>query len=163
MDHKLRVTDLTTFLSGEMRSLVGILHRERCSLVLRDAAGQVRTFSKPGVRDLEHLLDHEPEMLRGALIADKVIGKAAAGMAAYGGVRAVYADVLSRRAIPLLEANGIPYAYAALCERIIRPEGDTRCPLEQIVEPAFTAAEVVSLLRDHFAAMQAERKKIGKK
>lgn len=134
----------------DLSHLVGILHREHCSLVLQDAAGQVRTFGKPGVRDLEYLLDHEPDTLRGAVIADKVIGKAAAGMMAYGGVRAVYGDVLSRRAIPLLEANGIPYSCAALCDRIIRPVGDTRCPLEQIVEPASTAAEVVDLLFRHF-------------
>lgn len=140
----------------DLSHLADILHRERCSLVVQEAVGRVRTFSQTGVRDLEYLLDHEPEALRGACIADKVIGKAAAGMAAYGGVACVYADVLSRSAIPLLEANAIPYSCATLCDEIIRAEGDTRCPLEQIVAPATTAAETVSLLRHHFQMRQAK-------
>lgn len=122
--------------------------------MLRDSAGNVRLFNKKGVRDLENLLDHEPETLQGAVIADKVVGKAAAGMMACGGVKEVYADVMSRKAVPLLEASGIDFSCAALVDQIAIPEGDNRCPLEKIVEAAETAGEVVSMLRAHFAEMQ---------
>lgn len=137
-----------------MKQLIGILHKEQCSFVLRDSAGNVRLFFKKGVRDLEDLLNHEPETLKGAVIADKVIGKAAAGMMAYGGVKEVYADVLSEKAIPLLEAHGIEFSCAVRVGQILIPEGDSRCPLEKIVETAETAGEVVSMLRAHFAEMQ---------
>ena len=43
-----------------MQQLIEILRREKCSLVVKNH-GIVTTYSKPGVRDLEHLLDHEPE------------------------------------------------------------------------------------------------------
>lgn len=131
--------------------LVELLHREQCSLVLEDVPGNVRIFRKKGVRDLEDLLDNEPEVLRGAVLADKVVGKAAAGMMAYGGVAEVYADVMSRKALPLLDDNHIAYSYGKLVDHIVIPLGDNRCPLEEIVSSAVTAEEVVHLLRRHFS------------
>lgn len=44
-------------------SLIDILHKEGCSLVLEDAQGNIRLFYKKGVRDLEDLLNNEPDVL----------------------------------------------------------------------------------------------------
>lgn len=139
-----------------LSELIDTLHTTGCSLVMKDAQGRVRQFSKKGVRDLEDLLDNEPESLRGAVIADKVVGKAAAGMMAFGGVGEVYAEVLSARAIPLLKKYAITYSYGQLVDHIVIPDGDTRCHLEEIVAQADTAGEVVALLRHHFSEMRAK-------
>lgn len=138
-----------------MDTLIDILHEQGCSLVLRDAQGTVRTFHKRGVRDLEDLLDHEPETLRGAMVADKVVGKAAAAMMAVGSVARLHTTVLSRKALPLLDAAGMAYTYDELVDGIVIPKGDTRCPLEQIVAPAQTAEEVVRMLWEHFGKADA--------
>ena len=90
-----------------MQALIEILHREQCSLVVRHD-GEVSTYGKPGVRDLEHLLKHQPEVLKGALVADKVVGKAAAALMVVGGVAQVYAEVLSEKAVPFLQKAQIP-------------------------------------------------------
>ena len=137
-----------------MQQLIDILHRQECSLVVKSKTGEVTTYNKKGVRDLVWLLDHDAERLCGAMIADKVIGKAAAGVIVQGGVVEAYADVMSRLALPLLDDAGIAYSYGTLVDRIVIPEGDTRCPLERIVAPAQNAAEVETLLRDHFAEMK---------
>ncbi|MDO4511834.1 MAG: DUF1893 domain-containing protein [Bacteroidales bacterium] len=137
-----------------MESLIAILREQRCSLVVSNH-GTVTTYNKPGVRDLEHLLDHKPEVLRGATIADKVIGKAAAAMVIVGGVKEVYAEVMSKHAIPFLDEAGIPYRYGTLVDAIVEEGG--RCQLEKISAPATTPEETVALLRTHFAEMQAKR------
>lgn len=137
-----------------MQQLIEILRREKCSLVVKNH-GIVTTYSKPGVRDLEHLLDHEPEVLRGAVIADKVIGKAAAAMVVVGGVKGLYAEVMSKKAIPFLDDGGIAYSYGALVDTI-KEEGD-RCQLEKITAPASTPEETVALLRAHFEEKKRER------
>ena len=126
-----------------------ILRAERCSLVVENK-GEVRTYSRKGVRDLEYLIDNEPDFLRGASVADKVTGKASAGLAVYAGVAKLYSEILSRKALPLLEAAGIEYSFGTLVDRILIPEGDRRCPLEQIVDEARTPEEVVAVLRKHF-------------
>lgn len=137
-----------------MQQLIEILRREKCSLVVKNH-GIVTTYSKPGVRDLEYLLDHDPEMLHGATIADKVIGKAAAAMVVVGGVKELFAEVMSKRAIPFLEEAGIAYTYGTLVDTI-KEEGD-RCQLEKITAPATTPEETVALLRTHFEEKKRER------
>lgn len=137
-----------------MQQLIEILRREKCSLVVKNH-GIVTTYSKPGVRDLEHLLDHDPEMLQGATIADKVIGKAAAAMVVVGGVKELYAEAMSKKAIPFLEEAGIAYTYGTLVDTI-KEEGD-RCQLEKITAPATTPEETVALLRTHFEEKKRER------
>lgn len=137
-----------------MQQLIEILRREKCSLVVKNH-GIVTTYSKPGVRDLEYLLDHDPEMLHGATIADKVIGKAAAAMVVVGGVKELYAEVMSKKAIPFLEEAGIAYTYGTLVDTI-KEEGD-RCQLEKITAPASTPEETVALLRTHFEEKKRER------
>lgn len=137
-----------------MQQLIEILRREKCSLVVKNH-GIVTTYSKPGVRDLEHLLDHEPEVLQGAVIADKVIGKAAAAIVVVGGVKALYAEVMSKKAIPFLDEAGIAYSYGTLVDTI-KEEGG-RCQLEKITAPATTPEETVALLRAHFEEKKRER------
>lgn len=141
-----------------MQQLIEILRREKCSLVVKNH-DIVTTYSKPGVRDLEYLLDHDPEMLHGATIADKVIGKAAAAMVVVGGVKELYAEVMSKKAIPFLEEAGIAYTCGTLVDTI-KEEGD-RCQLEKITAPATTPEETVALLRTHFEEKKRERKVRG--
>ena len=136
----------------EMNRLIALLDSEDASLVVYNH-GETRSFFKKGVRDLEYLLDHDPDFLSGALVADKVVGKASAGMLAFGGVKEVYARTLSSLAVPVLDKAGIACSYGALVDHIIIPEGENRCPLEKIVADASEPAEIVSLLRAHFAEM----------
>lgn len=141
-----------------MERLIEILRREQCSLVVEDAAGEVTTYNKPGVRDLIWLLDNESARLHGARVADKVIGRAAAALLINGGVAAVHGEVMSRRALPLLESAGVTVSWSTLVDAIVVPEGDTRCRLEEIVADASTATEAEALLRSHFAEKAAHRK-----
>ena len=136
-----------------MEQLIAILNDTACSLVVENN-GEVTTYSKKGVRDLVWLLDNEPWRLCRARVADKVVGKAAAGLMAQGGVSEVYAPVMSRLATPLLDHAGIHWRTDRLVDRIIIRAGDTRCPLEQIVSPARNPREVERLLREHFEAMR---------
>ena len=68
-----------------MRRLTEILHGGGWSLVVNN--GAIRTFSGRGVSDLYGLLTREPETLRGASVADKVVGKGAAALMVLGGVK----------------------------------------------------------------------------
>lgn len=135
------------------RSLVNLLHDTGCSLVVKDGMGCVTTYNKKGVRDLDYLLAHEPQRLRGAVVADKVVGKAAAGFTAVAGVAEVYADVMSLPALCLLREAGVACHWAELVDRIEIPDGDSSCQLEIIVASADTPQLVVDILRTHFKDM----------
>lgn len=133
--------------------LAEILRTENASLVVSNG-GETRCFFKKGVRDLEDILDHEPSFLSGAMVADKVVGKASAGMLAFGGVKEVYAQTLSTLAVPVLEKAGIEYSFGTMVDHIIIPEGDDRCPLEAIVADVDSPSEILARLRAHFEEMK---------
>lgn len=92
--------------------------------------GQQILSQENGVRPLLHWLRQDPKALQGVLIADKVVGKAAALLIVYGGVAGVYAGVLSEPAAAVLTAAGIPFTAGARVARIRNRAGDGLCPME---------------------------------
>lgn len=113
----------------DIRQLTELLHSGNYSCVIANG-NETRTFSQRGVADLYDLLHEAPDFLRGARVADKVVGKGAAALLVAGGVASVYADTLSRPALALLEAHGV----ATDCDQVvsaIRNRTNTGfCPLE---------------------------------
>ena len=79
----------------------------------------VRTFDGRGVSDLYRLYTEEPMTLRGAVVADKVVGKGAAALMAVMGVAEVYAHVISQPAYDLLCSSGAVVTYGTLVPNII--------------------------------------------
>ncbi len=65
--------------------------------------------------------------------ADKVVGKATAWLYVLLDVKAVWAGVISRSALAVLEENGITARYECLVEHIINRKGDGICPFEEAV------------------------------
>jgi len=86
------------------RQAIDLLFAERCSCVVRNG-DTIRIFRERGVRDLWRLLHEEPELLDGAFVADKVVGKGAAALMAAGRVRELFADVVSHAALELLSRD----------------------------------------------------------
>ena len=57
--------------------------------------------------DIYDLLTQEPEFLKGASIADKVVGKGAAALMILGGIKELYTDIISTKALELLQKSDI--------------------------------------------------------
>ncbi len=108
--------------------------------------GVIRTFSDPGVDDLLRIYRDEPSLLKGALVADKVVGKAAASILIMGGVSEVYADVLSRPARAMLNRARIIVSCKTLVNNIKNKKGTGLCPLEIKCKKAKTPEECLKIL-----------------
>ena len=113
-----------------MDELIRILHEGCLSLVVGKGRS-IHTFSGRGVSDLCKLLKNDPELLRGAMVADKAVGKAAAGLLICGQVEAVYADIISSPALAMLQQYGIQANYGQLVHHIKNRAGDDWCPMER--------------------------------
>ncbi len=94
-----------------------------------------------GVSDLMRLLHDSPRLLRGALVADKVVGKAAAALMTLGGVAQVYAEVASQPALNLLAANGVTATCGRAVPHITNRAATGLCPLEERCLPCPTPEE----------------------
>lgn len=112
-------------------TLINTLHQGGHSCVISNN-GETRTFRQRGVADLWTLCQGNEDFLNGALIADKVVGKGAAALMIRGGVKEVYADVISTPALTLLRAHGIRVTFLAETDRIINRQGNGLCPVETL-------------------------------
>ena len=131
-----------------MEELIGILHRENCSCVIRRTDGAVILGHLRGVKDLLRFVLDESSPLRGAEIADKVVGKGAAALMMLGGVRSVYADVMSRPAFEFLEDASITASYGVLVPNIINRAGTGICSVETLCRDCTDAAPCLPLIVD---------------
>lgn len=130
-----------------MDELVDILHNGGHSLVIRNG-NTVRTFDGHGVSDLYHLLMEEPETLYMAIVADKVVGKGAAALIVLGGVKNVYAGIVSESALQLLRKHGIMVSFLKKVPYVINRQGNGVCPVESLCRDCVTANECLPLIKD---------------
>ncbi len=142
---------------SKIDELIEILHTKACSCVVRNGEKTLEFYGR-GVVDLYDTLELAPDILRGALIADKVVGKGAAALMILGGVAEVYADVMSKPAASLLENAGVKFSYADPVEGIINRAGDGPCPVEALTADCTTAAECFPIISDFIQAMRGGRK-----
>ena len=120
--------------------LTELLHQGHHSLVVRQGES-VRCFDNRGVADLYSLLGEEPQLLQGAAVADKVVGKAAASLMMLGGVTELYADVISDLALELLQQSPMAVHYTERVDHIINRARTGWCPMETRCRECHTAEE----------------------
>lgn len=113
-----------------MKRVVDILHSEQCSCVVENR-GEIHTFFGRGVKDLYTLYTTRPDILHGALIADKVVGRAAAALMIMGGVKQVYADTISELALELFSQTDIKVDFGDRVPHIINRNKTDMCPMER--------------------------------
>lgn len=136
-----------------MNVLIARLHQDKCSCVIRNQV--IRTFNRRGIDDFYQLLKEEPETLMGAEVADRVIGKAIAAIMVKGGVRRVYADLISLSALILLRNAGISTDYQQLVTYIKNRRHTGWCPVEAMCYNGQTVDEIMPII-DRFAAQKSK-------
>lgn len=137
-----------------MEDLIKILHEGHHSLVVGN--GEVCTFDGRGVSDLYRLYHEDPEYLRGASVADKVVGKGAAALMALAGIKEVYADVVSEPAEKLLRDSEVALSYGTIVEHIINRTNTGFCPLEMRCRDAQTPEECLVQIEEFMKTMKKQ-------
>ncbi len=101
----------------------------------------LHAFDRRGVADLYTLLMGQPEVLRGALLADKVIGKGAAALMILGGVSEAHAEVISEPALTLFSSSPVVVTYARRVPHIVNRTDTGICPVESACRDCHTPEE----------------------
>ena len=130
-----------------------MLHASQCSCVVANGT-RIEQFHERGVKDLHRILADDRALLDGAFIADKVVGKGAAALMVAGGVREVYADVMSRAALSLFQQSGVAVEYGTLVDNIINRAGTDICPVEKLCMQCSTADECLPLITQFIESMR---------
>ena len=112
--------------------LKDILLNENHTIVIYKNDASVHTSNDRGVAPLMKLLKEDNTQLKDAMIADKVIGKAAALLMVYAKVKEVYTPTISTPALQVFKNNNIEIHYDKEVERIVNRKGDGLCPMETL-------------------------------
>ena len=131
-----------------MEQLKAILRSGSCRGVARSVQGEIRRFERRGVADLFSLVTDEPDFLRGASVADKVIGRGAALLLVKGGVREVYARVISSGALGVLRRADVEVSFGKEVPNIINRAGTDICPVEKLTDGVKSPDEAYLMIKE---------------
>ena len=115
---------------SKLEEVKQILFEKDASLVVCYKNGEIKEYYQERIKDIKDILQEDETALKDAIVADKVIGKVAASILAVAGVKEIYAKVISKYAIPVLEENNIAYSYNEKVDYIINQTKTGMCPME---------------------------------
>ncbi len=85
-----------------------------------------------GLRSLIFCVKNYRRQMRGAVVYDKVVGRAAALLLVYGGVKKVLMPIISRGALLILQRGGAETEYKKIVRHILNQRGSDLCPMEKM-------------------------------
>ena len=127
--------------------LKDILLKENHTIVIYKSDASVVLSNDRGVAPLMKFLKEDKEQLRDSMVADKVIGKAAALLMVCAGVKEVYTPTISVPAVEVFEKHNVKITYDKVVERIINRTGDGLCPMETLCLNVENPEEAFDLIR----------------
>lgn len=130
--------------------MLDMLNEQRLSLLVFNH-DSLTTHANRGVQDLLQLISEQPERLNGAVVADKIIGKAAAAIMATGGVREVHTNIICTPARELFEKEGIMVFATEEVPMILNRDRSSMCPIDTQIADIESIEECVAILQARLA------------
>ncbi len=125
-----------------------IFQNERASFVLVKAGRVLATGNREGIAELLDAVETLGIETRGASLADKVVGKAVAMVAAHVGIRAIYSPLASEAGQQVLAQARIALQADHIVPLILNRRNDGICPLERLTQPLDQPHQAVLALRE---------------
>lgn len=117
----------------------------------------VLTSYERGARPILNAVLEHGDGLAGAVIADKVIGRAAALLAAHAGIKEIYTHVLSEKGKGVLEEYGIAYYCNKLVASVLNRDKSDLCPLEKLTSDITSPEQAVLAIKDFYINLDKKR------
>lgn len=109
---------------------------ESCNLSLVVVKNELTIFQSgdDGIKPFFEALITDKENLKGACVADKVVGLSLAHLLMYAKINKVYAELISSAALNFLTANGIEAHYKIMVPFILNKTKDNLCVFEEMAQ-----------------------------
>ena len=134
-----------------INNLKEILLKENHTIVIYKSDASVIISNDRGVAPLMKLLKEDATQLHDSMVADKVVGKAAALLMVYAKVKEVYTPTISVPALEVFKNHNVKITYVQVVERIINRKGDGLCPMETLCMNIDNPEEAFGVIRHQVA------------
>ncbi|UCD45173.1 MAG: DUF1893 domain-containing protein [Candidatus Bathyarchaeota archaeon] len=137
-----------------MSSYLRMLQESGSSLLVFRGGAMVFSSSSRGIMPLIEAIEEVGlDDLRGAVTADRVVGKAAVLLNLYMGVDEVHALLISEGAKRLLGERGVGFEFLEETDAIKEKDGVIFCPFERLVQGISDPEEAYTAIRAKLAEM----------
>ena len=133
---------------GEMKNLLA----EGAAIVVARGGVIADRAEGRGVKPIIGL--YEKGALKDALVADRIIGRAAAAFCVAGGAKEVYGETMGEDAKTYLESRGVKASAGKLVPRILNRDKSGPCPMEKAVEGLDEPVAMIAAVKAALAAMK---------
>lgn len=130
--------------SEMLQKAIDLLKNET-RMVMISKEGEIVIEENRGILPMFRAVTKHKELCKNAVIADIVIGKAAALLAAYGKVFSVYGRYMSKGACEILDQNHIPYTCFEKVEYIQNRQKNGLCPMEQRTQNISDPQQIIEI------------------
>lgn len=96
------------------------------------------------------------EKLHGTIIADKIVGRAAAFLIVHARAVEVHAAVLSKPGMEVLNRYAVPYVIGALVDHVLTEDGRIYCPFESMVQGIDNVDEAYEAIINKMKSMTSQ-------
>lgn len=127
--------------------MLEVLNEQGLSLLVYNNE-KLTTHNNRGIQDLLELVASQPERLKGAIVADKIIGKAAASLMTACGVIEVHTNVICTPARKMFEEAGIKIFATKEVPMIRNRENSGMCPMDTRLDGIESVEECVEILQN---------------
>jgi hypothetical protein len=138
----------------DIQRFVEKFHKENFTLMVIQGDGLVFSSRKDGLQPLIEVIEADRDCLLNALVIDKIVGRAAALLMCYGKSRQVFGDLMSERALEVLNAFGIQHDYEKLVPYILNRDTTDLCPFEKLVDGITDPEEGYKLISENLRLMK---------
>jgi hypothetical protein len=135
---------------SDLEKAKNLLKDKQYSFVALAKGNILKTSHKRGVIPLMEMIRDNRDMMQGAVIADKVIGKAAALLAVAYKVKQVYTEILSQQAKKVLDQYSIFYQYERCVDYIQNRSKSGQCPMEKLTKDTDDPKTAYSLILKYY-------------
>ena len=135
-------------MNNDLEIAQNLLRKGGFSFVVVKDGNVLAKESGSAVQPLAKFLDEHSEDVRGASLADKVVGRAVAILSVFYGIRSVFAMLVSQGAVKFLGDHGIYCGFDREVPFILNMQGDGPCPIEKSLVHVETSEEGMRILRE---------------
>ena len=100
-----------------------------------------------GIKPIIEIIDEMKDSINGAVLGDRILGKASALLCRYAKVNGVYSPKATKKAIAILILAGIPNQVDKMVPYLKNKEGDDICPFEKLLENIDSPEEAFLILK----------------
>lgn len=117
--------------------------------------GEVIYKSKEkGIKPMLTLATQHKSLGKDASLADRVIGKGAAILCGYIGIKEVFAELISESGVSTLNKHQIPFAKENSCPYIKNRDKTDYCPIEKISNNIEDPILLIEKIKEFFASIK---------